>query len=191
MEHPIQAPPPKPPLRGRSLVLLAAITCLLVLLWLLSRFPPDSARSPALSVAQPAPPQNIFAIEPQYEELWGFAGDLSVVKVGSKYGFIDKSGKIVIPPRFDEADSFSEDLARIRIGSKYGFADKTGKIVINPQFERVGAFADDRARVKIGSKWGFIDKSGLIAIQPEFDDAYYFADGLARVKIGSKWGLYR
>jgi hypothetical protein len=52
-----------------------------------------------------------FKIEPQYEELWGFAGDVSVVKVGSKYGFIDKSGKIAIAPRFDEADSFSEEHA--------------------------------------------------------------------------------
>jgi len=32
----------------------------------------------------------------------------------SKYGFIDKSGKVVIEPQFDEVRAFSEGLAKVR-----------------------------------------------------------------------------
>ena len=31
-----------------------------------------------------------------------------------KYGFIDKSGKMVIEPQFDDAEPFSEGLAKVR-----------------------------------------------------------------------------
>ena len=32
----------------------------------------------------------------------------------SKYGFIDKSGKVVIEPQFDGVSDFSEGLAKVR-----------------------------------------------------------------------------
>jgi len=35
------------------------------------------------------------------------------LKVGEKYGYIDKTGMIVIEPKFDTAGPFSEGLARI------------------------------------------------------------------------------
>ena len=34
--------------------------------------------------------------------------------MASKYGFIDKSGKVVIEPQFDEAYPFSEGLAWVQ-----------------------------------------------------------------------------
>ncbi|MEO0075749.1 MAG: WG repeat-containing protein, partial [candidate division WOR-3 bacterium] len=93
-----------------------------------------------------------------------------VIKVEGKYGYIDKTAKVVINPQFDEAFSFSEGLARVRIGDKQGYIDKTGKIVINPQFDIACNFSNGLARVKIGDKWSFIDKSGNIIINPQFDE---------------------
>jgi len=49
-----------------------------------------------------------------------------------KYGYIDKTGKIVIEPKFDNAWSFSEGLARVKIDDKDGYIDKTGKYVWEP-----------------------------------------------------------
>ena len=58
---------------------------------------------------------------------------LPVVQNG-KWGFIDKTGKIVINPQFDEVDYFGfiEGLCGVKIGDKRGFIDKTGKYVWNP-----------------------------------------------------------
>jgi hypothetical protein len=43
-----------------------------------------------------------------------------------KYGYIDKTGKIVIKPQFDFAESFSEGLAWVSISGKDGYINKTG-----------------------------------------------------------------
>ena len=56
--------------------------------------------------------------------------------MASKYGFIDKSGKMVIEPQFDDeidiAGSFIAGLACVRKDGKEGFIDKNGKVVIEP-----------------------------------------------------------
>ncbi len=43
-------------------------------------------------------------IEPQFDGAFPFDGGLADVRVGDKYGFIDKTGKFVIEPRFDFAE---------------------------------------------------------------------------------------
>ena len=57
-----------------------------------------------------------------------------------KWGYIDRTGKIVIPPLFDGTGGFSEGLANVKIGDKWGFIDKTGRYVIKPQFDGAGIF---------------------------------------------------
>lgn len=37
------------------------------------------------------------------------------MKVGEKYGYIDKTGTIVIDTQFDTADPFSEGLAKVGV----------------------------------------------------------------------------
>ena len=49
-----------------------------------------------------------------------------------KWGFIDKTGKIVINQKFDKVSGFSEGLCGVKIGNKWGYIDKTGKYVWNP-----------------------------------------------------------
>ena len=49
-----------------------------------------------------------------------------------KYGYIDKSGKVVIEPQFDYVRDFSEGLAVVEKDGKWGVIDKNGKVVIEP-----------------------------------------------------------
>lgn len=57
---------------------------------------------------------------------------LYVVNVNGKYGYIDKTGKIIITPQFDEAYPFSEGLASVKIGGKiaHGVPDYYNLIII-------------------------------------------------------------
>ena len=59
------------------------------------------------------------------------------VEIGHKWGYIDKTGKIVINPQFKSEGYFKEGFAPVEIGNKWGYIDKTGKIVINPQFNSI------------------------------------------------------
>lgn len=116
-----------------------------------------------------------------------------VVK-GGKAGFIDKTGKIVIPPQYDYVDAFSEGLAAVQVGKKYGYIDKTGQMVIPPQYDGADEFSEGLAAVEgegvLGlDGWGFIDKTGKIVIPLDFNDhPDGFSEGLAAVEVGEKTG---
>lgn len=110
----------------------------------------------------------------------------------SKVGFIDKSGKIIIPAQFDGASNFSEGFSFV-LSTENGLSviDKTGKIVINLRsinVRQASFFSEGLAPVKQGSKWSYIDTAGKIVIETQFDAAGKFSEGLAAVKVDKKWG---
>jgi len=103
---------------------------------------------------------------------------LARVKLSGKWGYIDRTGRIVINPQFEEAGDFSEGLARVKTGGKWGYIDRTGRFLINPQFEEAGDFSQGLARVKLGGKWGYVDRRGELAISPQFSEASDFSRSL-------------
>src|ERR1035441_3221496 len=97
------------------------------------------------------------------------AATLFPVMMGGRWGYADKSGKIIVNPQFDRAEVFSEKLAAVRLG-KWGYANGTGNLAINPQFDKAGAFSDGLAAVAAGSRYGYVGADGKYAIKPQFDD---------------------
>ena len=64
-----------------------------------------------------------------------------------KYGYINKSGKMVIAPRFGWTNRFSEGLAAVQGEDfKYGYLDRTGKLVIDLRFDFAERFSGGLAR---------------------------------------------
>ncbi len=100
------------------------------------------------------------------------------VKLTGKWGYIDRTGRIVINPQFEEAGDFSEGLARVKAGGKWGYVDRTGRFLINPQFEEAGDFSQGLARVKLGGKWGYVNRQGAVVIPPQFSEASDFSRSL-------------
>jgi hypothetical protein len=110
------------------------------------------------------------------------------VKLGGKWGYINRTGSITIEPRFDNAYDFYEDRACVRINGKYAFIDEKGNIIRNRQFKSAALrFSEGLARITENGKNGFIDKSGNTVIEPKYDFAFYFSEGIACVKVGDKW----
>jgi len=103
---------------------------------------------------------------------------LARVKLSGKWGYIDRSGRIVINPQFEEAGDFAEGLARVKTGGKWGYIDRTGRFLINPQFEEAGDFSQGLARVKLGGKWGYVDRKGVVLVPPQFSEAGDFSRSL-------------
>jgi hypothetical protein len=101
-----------------------------------------------------------------------------------KYGYMDKTGRVVIPPQFYDSGHFSEGLAWIEVLKEgkwlYGFIDKTGKIVIEPQFVyQPRDFVDGLAKVMGQQSSGFIDRTGSFRITVEYEQADdHFSEGL-------------
>jgi len=115
-------------------------------------------------------------------------------KLPTKYGFVDREGKVVIPPTLMPAGEFPDDpadLNTVGCDRAWCYIDRTGKTVIKVPFgehlENPDVFANGRLRFKEGFTWGFKDATGAWAIPPKYNDARGFKDGLAEVQDGDKW----
>src|SRR5882762_11324102 len=117
------------------------------------------------------------------------------VEKDDKWGFIDRTGRIVVPLQFDSANDFHEGLALVTAKGKKLFIDETGRIVITPQFDIVHDFSEGVAAVNIGEtripnlglisnpgKWGYIDKTGKLVLPLRFTHAEDFSEGMAGVR---------
>lgn len=89
-----------------------------------------------------------------------------------KWGFIDTTGKLVIPCKLDDTYPFREGLVRVEKDGKYGFIDTTGKLVVPCEWDDAYSFRDGLACVEKDDKWGFIDTTGELVIPCEWDSAY-------------------
>ena len=129
------------------------------------------------------------------------------IQQGGKWGYINRSGEVVIKPQFEAAALFADGLAFVRYpprkkplkpGEKkpelvegMGYIDATGKVVIeleNPLHINGDSFSEGLTTYwtwtpEQGDMYGYIDKSGKVQIKAKFTVAYSFVDGLAAVCI--------
>jgi len=74
-----------------------------------------------------------------------FSEGLARFQYEDKFGFVDKTGKIVIKPKYSYVEDFRNGLSKIEIGKrvgdegtklgytpKSGYIDKTGKVIWKP-----------------------------------------------------------
>ena len=89
-----------------------------------------------------------------------------------KYGFIDKTGNVVIDFQYDQVEDFHDGLAIVKIDGKEGMIDKTGSIVIKPEYDFLGYFHDSIACFENhfghSANIGYINKSGQIILNPQY-----------------------
>ena len=98
-----------------------------------------------------------------------------------KWGYINKTGQVVIKDRFDDARNFKEGLAVIRKKGRWGYINKKGEEVIPAQFKAAWSFSGGVARIlTFNNKMGFIDPKGNFTIEPKFDLVEDFHENFAR-----------
>lgn len=110
-----------------------------------------------------------------------------------KWGYIDRTGRVVVAPHFDVADPFSEGLGPVRQGKLQGYVDATGKLALVPAYEPAGPavhrpFVNGRAVVRVGDRYGAIDRSGRLVIPARYTELGDFSDGLALACDGDAYG---
>jgi len=114
-----------------------------------------------------------WIVEPVYDKVRSFKNGLAPVCKEKKWGYIDLTGKVVIPLKYRDAELFSNDgLAPVKSSKLWGFIDKEGKEVIEQKYViTTGGFSlfqkniekgfiNGLARVKYKKTWGFINTKG-------------------------------
>ncbi|MFZ2269917.1 MAG: WG repeat-containing protein [Azonexus sp.] len=135
------------------------------------------------SLAQPLSAAQGDLPDSAITQLNNFHAGMAAIRIRGAWGFVDRSGKMVIEPQFDEVEDFSEGLAAVSIEEKWGFVDQAGKLRVPIEFTSVDTFYQGRARVKNSDqKWGYLDADGHWAIPPGFKYAERFVDGLAMIE---------
>lgn len=124
-----------------------------------------------------------------------FSEGLAAVMINGKWGYINKSDKMVIAPKFQAASNFKNDYARVNIDDKWGFINKKGEVIFTLEkasfidfSEGLAAFYDDN------QKLGFVDEQGnivipasfAIEINGDFLPEQGFSDGLCDIEILGK-----
>jgi hypothetical protein len=141
-----------------------------------------------------------MAISSEFESSGPFSDGMAAVELNGQWGYVDKSGKMVIPPQFTFVSQFCDGIALTRRGEEWAYIDKMGLVVLSPGCDSNGAedFSDGLAAISmggaleparntkegnrlVGSKMGFIDKRGNVVIKPQFLSAGNFSEGLAAV----------
>lgn len=123
-----------------------------------------------------------WEIKPIFDDLGNFHDGLAKVKINDNWGFIDKSGDVVINKDllnskneiqknapYDKVSDFSEGIAIVQTRGKIGYIDKSGKWIVEPNLIGAAPFVNGIARVKYSERkgWNYIDKKGNILF-PKF-----------------------
>ncbi len=100
--------------------------------------------------------------EVKFDSVGVFHDGLAVVKAAERYGYINRSGAIVIPIQWMNAYDFSEGLAALRVDKKhFQFINTAGTVVIkSKKYDSVGRFRNGVCRVVKGGKVKWIDTKG-------------------------------
>ncbi len=85
-----------------------------------------------------------------------------MIRENNLYGFINQTGKLLIPCKFEYADSFSDGLSRVKINDLYGYIDKEGTLKIQNKYRNASGFHEGTALVLDEKGNNIIDKNGKI-----------------------------
>ncbi len=153
-----------------------------------ARFTPDEEALASAAIPSPTSKQTRKGDPPMNHSPFEFSAPYAAKKDG-KFGYINRTGDMIIPPQFERALGFVEGLGRVGIGDKEGYIDETGKFVIPLKFDEAHPFREGLAGARIGDRFGFIDKTGAFVVRPRFDHVEHFSEGMAAVLVVSRWGF--
>jgi hypothetical protein len=122
-----------------------------------------------------------------FDQAAPFSEGLAAVQSYGQWGYIDPTGKYVIPPSYEGAGNFSGGLAPVKRNGLWGFIDTRGRLMIGPRYLRAEAFSGNLAAVEFEGRVGYIDRSGRFVVQPRYDEGGAFHGGLAPVRGPETW----
>lgn len=114
------------------------------------------------------------------------------VKEKNLFGYMDKSGKVVIKPRYFYARSFSCGRAIVWLAhNHFAIIDHSGKQIktfFPGELNSIDDFVNDFAHVTLNGEYkqGLVDKDGKFVVYPKFSCVSNIHEGLAAASLTAK-----
>ena len=85
-----------------------------------------------------------------------------------KTGWIDTTGKLVIPLEWDGGGHFDDaGMALVKRDDMWGWIDEKGEVILPLKWRSAGSFDQNgQAQVMVDGKWGMIDREGNFIMEP-------------------------
>lgn len=98
----------------------------------------------------------------------------TLVRQGVLYGYVDNSGKMVIPAEYDDGCYFAANATCVRKGDKWGLIDVDGNILVPMKYLDI-VYRNESGIIPVeeNGKWGAIDRKGKVVIPFKFSDVRY------------------
>ncbi|HET6993185.1 MAG TPA: WG repeat-containing protein [Bacteroidia bacterium] len=107
------------------------------------------------------------------------------------YGFLDATGKRVIPPYLDVAEDFSHNRAIVGINNRYGLIDRTGKFVVPNDYDFFYDLEDGYYQTKdVEGNAGVVDSLGNEILKPVYSEVYHLQKNYFTVEKDGLNGCY-
>jgi hypothetical protein len=140
---------------------------------------------------------NLVDLSIKFAGIKEFSENCAEVICGSKHGFINKQGKLVVPAKYDWVDKFYEGRAWVVINegksTRFGSVDTTGNEIWMKTYSNMGSFNDTYRTVGTFTGIGAILKNGVEAVPPSFGEIDYRTGGYfsAKGNVSGKYSLWK
>lgn len=131
-----------------------------------------------------------------YNQIGSVSSGLLLIRSGTKYGYSNYKGEIVVSLKYDFAQGallwgeFEKGYAKYMRKEKFGIVDSLGEEVVPAIFENIRSYKDNGLfPVKKRGKWGYSNPSLQLIIPYNFQLAEKFANQLAIVKVDTAYGI--
>ena len=121
--------------------------------------------------------------------------NLNPVKINGKWGFADRSGKVVIQPQYEnlstpDGQRYHNQLIKVCRDNHWGVIDTLGQVVVPLNFDFVCDFEAPLFRVNWNGKWGFYNWQEQKLYEIQYDYIYDRLNNDATVvKNDGKYGV--
>ncbi|MCR5694476.1 MAG: WG repeat-containing protein [Clostridia bacterium] len=107
-----------------------------------------------------------------------------------KFGYIDKTGEVVIPIEYDNAyiQAYKDGLFFVYKDGKWGAVNTNNEVVIPFEYDEV-RWDDSVICAQKDGKWGYLSFDNEVILPFEYDAAYGGENGIFSVGINGKFGL--
>ena len=118
----------------------------------------------------------------KYSNWWNFSDGMAAVAnmTGLWYGYIDKTGKEVVPCIYADFGSFKEGYAYVKNeDGGVGYIDKTGKEVIPLHYDDAFGHGEGLFTVGSGGRYGMVDVNDNVVVPLTYSDISVAKNGIA------------
>lgn len=128
-------------------------------------------------------------IEPKYKVLGDYADFTIASENGSNFGYLSKTGDVLIPFDYTKTSAFNSGYASVCKNNKWYVIDGNNNIALATDMDYLGIYSEGVLPAMKGGKAGFISLDGKEVLPFKYEMVSSVHKGKFNYKENGKWGV--